>query len=384
MQTVSRQGFLVLDRSKVLHELQAVSDKLFLDLSSQIDSAYDAWQVMIKDPLLLAKAQASRGLLVPTWQGNIDDVYTVKSYNEPYQIVAIDGSQVYPDKHQGTSCFLINIGGVILHYGRDTGSSKLWSEPFVFVEQELDDEAGRALDIVNGKREEFEFKVGLAQCLQLKEKNPDIPLLFLFDGSLIFWHLQGKDPKIKDYFLQRYTYFLEQFHKHDILIAGYLSLSKGKDVTHLLQASMNKFASVNSPITEPMKHITDGTVTRFFMNQGDFSTVFKSHAPITEVSSAALHPHFFYYNTGYEVARIEIPGYIAQDEKKIKMLASLIQNQVEKGHGYPIAIAEAHDQAVVKSGDRDMFYQMVTMIGIDQKRHILPSQKSIKKRRMNV
>ena len=95
-------------------------------------------------------------------------------------------------------------------------------------------------------------------------------------------------------------------------------------------------------------------------------------------------PIFFYYDTGFEIARIEIPGYIAYDENKIKMLASLIRNQVEKGHGYPIAIAEAHEQAVVRSGDREMFYQMVTHLGIDQRRTITPSQKSIKKRRMSV
>ena len=374
----------MLDRTKVLHELQAVSDKLFLDLSTEIDDAYKQWQVVIDDQLLLAKAQAAQGLGLPTWQGSINDAHLVESYTAPYQVLSIDGSQVYPDKHQGTSCFLINIGGVMLQYGDTTGACRLWSEPFVFVEQEMDDEVGRALDVVNGKREEFEFKVGLQECLKLKAEYPGLPLIFLFDGSLVFWHLQGKDPQIKDYFLQRYTYYLEQFYKHDIIIAGYLSLSKGKDVGHVVRASANNFSSLSSTKTELFKNVTDGVLTRFFLEPGMRSTVFKSNAPITEGSLPALHPYFFYYDTGFEIARIEIPGYIAYDENKIKMLASLIRNQVEKGHGYPIAIAEAHEQAVVRSGDREMFYQMVTHLGIDQRRTITPSQKSIKKRRMSV
>ena len=374
----------MLDRTKVLHELQAVSDKLFLDLSSHIDGLYQHWITMTEDRLLCAKSQAAQGLGLPTWQGLINAAYTVEAYTEPYQVLSIDGSQIYPDKHQGTSCFLINIGGVMLQYGHARGNSLLWSEPFVFVEQEFDDEVGRALDVVNGKREEFEFKVGLEHCLRLKNEHPDLPLIFLFDGSLVFWHLQGKDPQLKDYFLERYTYFLEQFYKHDILIAGYLSLSKGKDLAHLVQASINNFSSISSTKTEQFKYSTDGLITRFFLEPGMRSTVFKSHAPITEGSKLELHPHFFYYDTGYEIARIEIPGYMAIDEKKINILASLIKNQVEKGHGYPIAIAEAHGQAVVTSADREMFYQMVTHLGIDQKRKIVPSQKSIKKRRMTV
>jgi hypothetical protein len=47
-------------------------------------------------------------------------------------------------------------------------------------------------------------------------------------------------------------------------------------------------------------------------------------------------------------------------------------------------LAEAHEQAVVKGPDRELFYQLVNKLGIEQKQRIFCSQKSIKKRRMGI
>ncbi|MGL6136837.1 MAG: DNA double-strand break repair nuclease NurA, partial [Planktothrix sp.] len=33
--------------------------------------------------------------------------------------------------------------------------------------------------------------------------------------------------------------------------------------------------------------------------------------------------------------------------------------QVQKGYGYPVVLAEAHNQAVVKGGDRTRFFTML-------------------------
>jgi len=33
--------------------------------------------------------------------------------------------------------------------------------------------------------------------------------------------------------------------------------------------------------------------------------------------------------------------------------------QVQKGYGYPVAIAEAHNQAVVKGGDKARFFALL-------------------------
>ena len=72
-------------------------------------------------------------------------------------------------------------------------------EPFYLLNMNLKGQA-QTIDIVNGKREEFEFKRGLDEMLVCSQQYPMSCHFFLFDGSLIFWHLEGKDPVVKQYF----------------------------------------------------------------------------------------------------------------------------------------------------------------------------------------
>jgi hypothetical protein len=37
----------------------------------------------------------------------------------------------------------------------------------------------------------------------------------------------------------------------------------------------------------------------------------------------------------------------------------LMLGQVQKGYGYPVALAEAHNQAVVRGGDRARFFALL-------------------------
>ena len=38
---------------------------------------------------------------------------------------------------------------------------------------------------------------------------------------------------------------------------------------------------------------------------------------------------------------------------------SIVLAQVQKGYGYPVALAEAHNQAVVRGGDRARFFNLL-------------------------
>ena len=187
----------MLDRAKVMRELSTQTNNLFVDYTDEYKKVLAEWEVIICDPFFLQKIEAYPTYSLSTWQNNLADFFEVLPFSKPYQVVSIDGSQIYPDKHQGTSCFLLNIGTVILQYGRGHGTTFFSSEPFLFAEQETDDELSHSIDAVNGKREEFEFKTGLDICASLLLEHPDLPLLFLFDGSLIFLHLETKDAAIK-------------------------------------------------------------------------------------------------------------------------------------------------------------------------------------------
>ena len=344
----------MLHHAKVMHALNQIKGELFLDFSAEINVARAAWKRLAADPQFGQKAAStSSPWLIPSWHGAVDATYAVQTINEPYQVISVDGSQIYPDKHQGTSCYLVNIGIVALQYGMGDNAVTFNSMPYVYPGRSDEDGDENPIDLVNGKRQELELKTGFELCKQAFASSETSYKAFLFDGSLVFWHLASKSDAIKDQYLSSYLALLHQFI--DVCVAH-----------------------------KQIDHLVDTTVAGFFLEPYERSTAFKSNAQIGELYPDHLAPYFFYLHVGHEIARIEIPAWIAHDEDKLGIVAQIMLDQAAKGHGYPVALAEAHEQAVVKGPDREFFYQLITKLAIDQKQRIAYSQKSAKKRRMGV
>lgn len=376
----------MLNRAILLEQLQARSNDLFLDISKEFEIARQSWQRIIDDPAFLYKIrQISTPWLVPDWQDPLGQVTVIDPSLPHYAVLAVDGSQVYPDRHQGTSCFLVNIGSVILHYGNQMPKPVQFSStPTVFTGDDTDDELSGGQDWVNCRRQELELQTGLAKSIELKTQMGDTPFAFLFDGSLIFWHLESKENNLKELFLNKYLSLLDQLYKNNILCAGYISLPKSKELVNLIRVELCKFKLEGCKELEAVNHLVDASIARFFLKPHSRSIVFKSNAKIGASYAPHLVPHFFYIDVGAEIARIEIPAWIAQDEQKITTVAQIILNQSIKGMGYPVALAESHEQAVVKGPDREFFYYLIIKLGIERKRQLSSSQKSMKKRGMGI
>lgn len=79
-----------------------------------------------------------------------------------------------------------------------------------------------------------------------------------------------------------------------------------------------------------------------------------------------------------------MPAWIARDEQRVDMIARIVIDQSNKGRGYPVALAEAHEQAVVKGPDREFFYHLICKLGMEQRQRVRVSQKSLKKRGIGI
>jgi hypothetical protein len=69
--------------------------------------------------------------------------------------------------------------------------------------------------------------------------------------------------------------------------------------------------------------------------------------------------HFFYLRVGREIARIEVPRWVAEDRALLDRTHTLIYDQCMRGQGYPVALARAHEQAIVRAADRRAFMTIV-------------------------
>ena len=56
---------------------------------------------------------------------------------------------------------------------------------------------------------------------------------------------------------------------------------------------------------------------------------------------------------------MEVPRWVVQDENLLSLSHSLILDQCRRGQGYPVAISEAHEQAVLNGQDRQIFKDLL-------------------------
>ena len=106
---------------------------------------------------------------------------------------------------------------------------------------------------------------------------------------------------------------------------------------------------------------------------GSSSELVKSYYEDNEV-------RFFYVNTGDEIARVEMPKWVAEDESSVSLVHSLVADQCRLGSGYPACLMEAHEQAVISTSDRSYFLNLLEEVLEGQNMRFYTSRKDHSKR----
>lgn len=335
----------------------------------------------------IAQQGKSAGWSLP-FSERFTEILTVTKDISFYQVLAIDGSQVYPDRHVAElSCYLLNIGGCYFSYGK-TSSVSFFSVPKICTIQENEGLGTVTPDIVDAEREAAEYSMAYEKALELFDVEK--PHLLLFDGTLFLWHLEHKAQEIKERFVNHHLAVLQQCKQKNIPVVGYISLTKSKELVRLVKEGLRSFNTDNKLIKElrarldAREMLNDAQLLQDILLPYERTALFVSASRISYWYPSWLKPCFFYLHTGKEIARIELPAWLAHCPGMLDKVASLCVDQCSKGMGYPVALAEAHEQAVIKSADRDFFYHMIFTMGIAQQHPIIFSQKSIKKRGMSI
>ena len=367
----------MLNRNKLLEQLELVAAQIFIENDKDLTNLHILWQRVITDSLLAQKCQSARvSWSLPSWN---DSIYQTTIISAPrcYDLIAVDGSQIYPDRHSGAPCYLLNIGKIIFQYGKPKPVI-LQSQPYVFDGINSDIELSQ--DAINAQRQGLELYSGFDTANKM-ELNPNH--LVLFDGSLIFWHLD-KDIVLKEQFLPNYVGSLMSFYQKRILCASYISAPKGKELINIIRAYQCDFDESQRDIPNEVVSYIDAELMSLYLKKGERTNVFKNNAKISESYPSNLHPHFFYINNGIEIGRVEIPQWIAANTNLVDWVAAAIFDQSNKGFGYPIALAEAHEQAVIKGADRDFFYHLLQKMSISHQRRMQSSLKLTRKRGIGI
>ena len=302
-----------------------------------------------------------------------------------YTALATDGSQIPLDRHAVAPCYLINVGQIALHYGtgeRPTLASQAtlhYTEEDLYQSEDGGDPVPLSDKIINNRR----LLAESAALAALIETHKGRDAIALVDDPLIVWTPQGESEAEQKRIIDGFCEMLSAGQTYNTPVAGYVSRPAHKDVVGALRLTLCEPGCSHIPkdVCAELASLTDVQLfSHLLPRPGDRSPVFGSTNP-----SLKLYPNdqkiaFFYLNAGGEIARVEIPAWVSEDADLTAQVHRLVFDQARKGQGYPIALAEAHERAIVRGPEREAFFRLVENAFVRENLPALQTRKALSKR----
>ena len=400
---------MALDIEKTFQQVEAAAENAALER--------EAWRERLASVLEAAsrpgvarsvdeKAEASHGryaFLAASPRGELNARHQASPLPDDFAVAAADGSHIGVDRHLPLRCYLINVGTCLLMYGTRP-DARLSSEPRLYARDEelyLTDSASGWNNVpVEGAILGFKRSVQELQALVdlAQSAAEDLPLLALVDGSLILWGLAGQryppfvtTTFIEDGLVPALDALQAESRRRPLALGAYVSLPGTTEVINALRLAFcpHEVADCSRQCggiragrrpCDSVHGLVDRHLFHAMLEPGERSALFATRSSVVRDHYGSHQVLFYYVNVGEEIARVEVPAWVAQDDRLLDMGHALVMDQCRKGQGYPVALSEAHEQAVVSSADRERFRALVEEALWGQRLPVYTSEKNRSKR----
>jgi hypothetical protein len=362
-----------LDLAAIIDQINAMAAAVTSGASEERRKTLeDVWDSLDTDEVNRRYRTAKTSFLLAESPVDYRSTFPLPPIPESYSVAASDGSFILPDRHSPVRFYVLNTSTVVLRYGREP-SAIIGSEPEIFYRQQdmtvpgdpqrtpID---GTILGFKRAIRELAAAGAGLAGVTG--------PAVALQDGTLVLWQLQGQSDPVRSWVLEQFLDVLDSFRLQDLPVASYISAPGAAELMNMLRVAVCDYPgrglaincddcrtrSGHTPHCDVLPNVPD----RFLLSEvarlgpGERTTVYLSKSRILDSydrdGSGEQRICFFYINTGREIGRVEIPRWVAADLDKIDLVHATIHDQSGLGRGYPVALQEAHEAAVLSMADR--------------------------------
>lgn len=301
-------------------------------------------------------------------------------------LIAVDGSQIYPDAHAAVLYYLVNIGVFVYSYGEPRLPYQATEPQLYYNEAMLQDSDGRLItnQTVNARRTVMEMQ-WLAKEAWNRRDEPR-PLVGFHDGGLLKFfgatELAGT-PQIE----REYMEALRMLYDSRAVLLGYLDKPRSTyliSLLHLLSLEPGQVNDANLRANGELEGLTDDMLFAHVLQPGERSAIMTQNSPQNlkyKDTDSNLEIAFFYVNVSNgshpAIARIDIPMWVARDKDAVAALHGLIvaQCSIQGRKHYPYALTRADELAYVSSVEKS---QLDEMIRVEMLRHQLEPEASNK------
>lgn len=267
-------------------------------------------------------------------------------------LVAVDGSQIMPDRHAPLLYYLLQMGGLLFTYNGKAPRSRTETS-LHYEDEELYDEEGQVITHQLGMRRAVAEMRFLATLVGEVEAEAPRPILALTDGPLL-WPYSGRSPEEINALLPAYFAALGQMQERGGMPIGFVERPGGRPLVNLLRLTLPD----QERTAEPRRLLlTDQALMAHFLEPGQRSPWFRRASHLNQRHQRYGHPIWFCYlhvgEPGYPViARVEVPEWAARQPEWVQRMQRVLLHQSRVLGGHPYALARAHELALVTTQDR--------------------------------
>jgi hypothetical protein len=369
----------VLELNKLTHNVDEMG-KALADRLASFEQRLPAAQALLEAVStaaedLQAKVEKAKNI---GWSGAIPTdepaaaVFAPPPHPARLNIIAADGSQIYPDRHGIALYYLINIGSIVFRHGLGEAPA-IHSRPEVFYEDAdlYQDDGGQVPSVLIDVRRDVAEVGELARLAALEA--PQAPTLAVMDNGLILFvapQVPGgrQGERAVDDYQSQYLEHLKAVQRTGAALAGVVDRPRAAHVIRLLCLARLEAGEINQDTLRsvaPFEHITDAVLFGDLLWPGQRSALFKHAAKTNQerYAPAGQTVYFFYVNAGglgrKEMLRIEVPEWVALDPARLDLVHAAVVEQCRLSAGFPYVLMRAHELAVVTLNERREFEQMV-------------------------
>jgi len=283
-------------------------------------------------------------------------------------LIAADGSQVNPDRHNAIQFCIINVGAIVMRI-QSGESPEVHTNSELLFGDELETNYGMMSEGVVALKRDLRERTELEKL----SKGINSPVVTFTDGPIELWGAKdGEDAASYHESLDRYLSVLSRLEERGIITAGYVDKPAADLVMRLLElvkAQGEKEQPANFRDYHPLRSVSDrwlyGENSDPLLGPGERSAVFAIQSKSEKYYKGQLGLHFFYLNVGTKghpwPVRVEIPKWVAGTPEKLNLLHSVLVDQCRMmgSKPYPYLLHRAHEIAVVKHEEKYQVEQML-------------------------
>jgi hypothetical protein len=276
-------------------------------------------------------------------------------------LIAADGSQIVPNRHDALQYYVINVGAIAMQIGSGN-TPEVKTDTELRIVDEFDDTFFSEGQIA------LQRDVAERRKLLEMAENYSGTIIALTEGQLELWgSVDHENAREFEKSLQDYLKVLEQMQKKRIIAGGYVDKPGANWFVKLLEIAGTPTDELkNVRKNRLLAGVTDLWMFSQILGEHERSAVFALQAKSAEKYKGGLAIHFFYINVGDtkhpKIARVDVPLWVVENPNMLNALHSVLvqQSRIMGKAPFPYLLHRAHEIAIVTHREKEEIDRMLS------------------------